>query len=70
MQPNVKRASKAYQNGIMFYQGNKTTWPAEYVSADYLNFSLVVDLDKVNPNPASMTRRIYADFDIQPLIMT
>jgi hypothetical protein len=33
------QASKAYRNGIKFYQGNKTTWLADYVSADYLNFS-------------------------------
>jgi len=34
------QASKAYQNGIKFYQANKTTWLADYVSADYLNFSI------------------------------
>ena len=34
-------ASKAYQNGIKFYQGNKTTWLADYVSPDYLNFRLL-----------------------------
>jgi RNA:NAD 2'-phosphotransferase (TPT1/KptA family) len=33
------QASKAYRNGIKFYQGNKTTWLADYVSADYLNSS-------------------------------
>ena len=31
------RARKAYQNGIKFYQGNKTTWLVDYVSPDYLN---------------------------------
>jgi putative RNA 2'-phosphotransferase len=31
------QASKAYQNGIKFYQGNNTTWLADYVSPDYLN---------------------------------
>jgi putative RNA 2'-phosphotransferase len=35
----IVQASKAHQNGIKFYQGNKTTWLADYVSADYLNFS-------------------------------
>ena len=32
-------ASKAYQNGIKFYQGNKTTWLTDYISPDYLNVS-------------------------------
>jgi RNA:NAD 2'-phosphotransferase (TPT1/KptA family) len=31
------QASKAYQNGIKFYEGNKTTWLADYISPDYLN---------------------------------
>jgi putative RNA 2'-phosphotransferase len=33
------QANKAYQNGIKFYQGNKTTWLADYISPDYLNVS-------------------------------
>jgi putative RNA 2'-phosphotransferase len=39
------QASKAYQNGINFYQGNTTTWLADYVSADYLNFSTSVSCE-------------------------
>jgi putative RNA 2'-phosphotransferase len=31
------QASKAYRNGIKFYQGNKSTWLADYISPDYLN---------------------------------
>jgi putative RNA 2'-phosphotransferase len=31
------QASKAYRNGIRFYEGNKTTWLADYTSPDYLN---------------------------------
>jgi putative RNA 2'-phosphotransferase len=31
------QASKAYRNGIKFYEGNKTTWLADYISPDYLN---------------------------------
>src|SRR5215469_11264097 len=31
------QASKAYRNGIEFYQGNKTTWLADCVPPDYLN---------------------------------
>jgi putative RNA 2'-phosphotransferase len=31
------QASKAYHNGIKFYQGNKTTWLADYISPYYLN---------------------------------
>jgi hypothetical protein len=38
------QASKAYENGIKFYQGNKTTWLADYVSPDYLNFGLIASL--------------------------
>ena len=33
-------ASKAYQKGTQFYQGNKTTWLADYISPDYLNVSI------------------------------
>ena len=39
------QASKAYQNGIKFYQGNKITWLADYVSADYPNFSTSVSCE-------------------------
>ncbi|MFY9797314.1 MAG: RNA 2'-phosphotransferase [Candidatus Nitrosopolaris sp.] len=38
-------ASKAYQKGVKFYQGNKTTWLADYVSPDYLNFSTSVSCE-------------------------
>jgi putative RNA 2'-phosphotransferase len=33
----IIQANKAYQNGIKFYQGNKTTWLADYISPDYLH---------------------------------
>ncbi len=32
-------ASKAYQDGIKFYQGNKTTWLTDYIPSEYLDSS-------------------------------
>jgi hypothetical protein len=49
-------ASKAYQNGIKFYQGNKTTWLADYVSVDYLNFSTSVSCELMTAGANSIFR--------------